>query len=565
MAKLIQIALVGVHLFLSAKGATANNFARSQQSIDYASFLNEAFVAVGNAQDGRLWDYSKGSTSETKLYPTASAIKWVTSVVLLRLVHEGTMSLDDSPGQYLSYWEDEDNDITLRMLLSFTAGFRCRPLSLEVPCVYSPFSSIEACAENVYTNAGILLDEPGTTYFYGPCHMLTAAAMAQEATGQSWQEIFDTQVGTDLGMTSTVYKNNANVAGGAEFSGNDLEVFLRAMLSRDTDFLSAELWEEMVRDQTSTPVTFSYTPVPDKYPFHYGLGVWRECLADEFDASCEEVNVVSTTGSFGVSGWVDYENGIYGLIMTNLDLGGAQDVIEYSIEDLRPKILADLSAPTSEAGRRFCFSSENTVTVLDRGLVAMRDLKVGDMVHTKNGLFERVYSFGHLNHHVLVNYLQLHVSTRTDPLELTKDHLVFVKDSISSSAIAVPASNIRVGDVLLSSSSKAEGLVVVKIETIVRKGFYAPFTQSGVIDVNGVLASNYVAPQENSSFLRIGGYTTTVSNHWLFHLVLTPYRMLCGQAWSRRLCEIEEDRQGDVPVLLQYPFQVMEWFMMESR
>ena len=66
------------------------------------------------------------STGLDAAIPVASAAKWVSGTVVLRLVQEGTMRLDDRVQRYLPSWgvnsADGRGNITLRHLLTFTSG-----------------------------------------------------------------------------------------------------------------------------------------------------------------------------------------------------------------------------------------------------------------------------------------------------------------------------------------------------------------------------------------------------------------------------------------------------------
>jgi hypothetical protein len=53
-----------------------------------------------------------------------------------------------------------------------------------------------------------------------------------------------------------------------------------------------------------------------------------------------------------------------------------------------------------------CFSGQNTVDVLDRGLISMDRLRIGDFVRTSNGDFSQVYSFGHLDRDMKAAYFK---------------------------------------------------------------------------------------------------------------------------------------------------------------
>jgi hypothetical protein len=91
----------------------------------------------------------------------------------------------------------------------------------------------------------------------------------------------------------------------------------------------------------------------------------------------------------------------------------------------------------------FCFSAGNAVEVQGKGLVSMDSLQVGDYVRAGENRFSRVYSFIHLDRDIeAVEYLQIYADGLESPLEISTDHMVFVKRA------PVRASQIKVGDML---------------------------------------------------------------------------------------------------------------------
>jgi hypothetical protein len=131
-----------------------------------------------------------------------------------------------------------------------------------------------------------------------------------------------------------------------------------------------------------------------------------------------------------------------------------------------------------------CFSAHNKVEVLGKGMIDMKSLNIGDFARVKNGEFSQVYSFGHLDQHMLAEFLQISFTNDSNiPLEITADHMVFL-----SSGEVVRASQIQVGDILSGKRS-----AVQQIQIAQRRGVYAPVTYSGDIVVSGVVASSYVA------------------------------------------------------------------------
>jgi hypothetical protein len=162
-----------------------------------------------------------------------------------------------------------------------------------------------------------------------------------------------------------------------------------------------------------------------------------------------------------------------------------------------------------------------TVELRDGSSIDMRDLKVGAIVKVgTNDAYSRVYAFGHRDEHMLGHYLRMTLQDGRF-VELSPDHLIFVRER------AVPASMIQVGDELVDG--KTSSCVEVRsIKKISRQGAYAPFTTTGSIVVNGILASTYVSLQENSTNLVLfhGHFDTGISHHLLAHSFLTVCRWI---------------------------------------
>jgi hypothetical protein len=164
-----------------------------------------------------------------------------------------------------------------------------------------------------------------------------------------------------------------------------------------------------------------------------------------------------------------------------------------------------------------CFAGSNLVHVVDHGPVRMEDLKVGDMVHVGKGLYEPVYSFGHVAPTTYATFVRLHTAKST--LLLTNDHMVFTKRHKS-----VPASALQVGDFVIDDSGME--VRIEMIQTVRERGLYAPFTPSGKIVVNNILVSSYVALlDEKDLTLSLG--RMTLSHHWLSHAAVFPHRLVC--------------------------------------
>jgi Hint module len=167
-----------------------------------------------------------------------------------------------------------------------------------------------------------------------------------------------------------------------------------------------------------------------------------------------------------------------------------------------------------------CFSGANTLEVHQKGLVTMDALKIGDYVKVGNNEYSRVISFGHLDRESQATFLQIK-TLRSSMLEISDEHLLYLQGTV-----AIQAKTVQVGDVL------ANGDEVVSIATVIRRGMYAPATESGKLLVSGVLASSYVSLLDVSPTV----------NDWLSHAFYAPLRLACRIDFA--ICERETYTDG---------------------
>ena len=281
-----------------------------------ASAFTDVLVLIGDDQ-GRLLARSKGMFDEDQVESIASATKMLTGVIITRMVEDGQLSFDDQPQEYLSYWTDNGGDprseVTLRQLLAFTSGLNYPPGTAG--CINDPFTTIQACAQEFYERG--LGSRPGEGFYYGPGHMQVAAAMAEEATGESWASLTQTYLLDPLGISETEYRTpsraNPRISGGGISSAEEYEAILVGIL----DGTLINDLDAFVEDQTAD-VAFLSVPVAaevDDRNWHYARGFWIECDT-AFNAACADNPTISSTGAFGWTPWIDFESGYYGVIAT---------------------------------------------------------------------------------------------------------------------------------------------------------------------------------------------------------------------------------------------------------
>jgi len=220
-----------------------------------------------------------------------------------------------------------------------------------------------------------------------------------------------------------------------------------------------------------------------------------------------------------------------------------------------PSTSPSMAPSNNNGGFDICFSGRNQVTIKGKGQVDMKDLHIGDMVLVDNNdKFERVYSFGHFHDVSETKYLQIFTKASSRPLEVSGNHMVFVEGQQS-----VPAWSLEVGNRLMVVHDDDDDFrlrEVVAIKTIMRKGSYAPFTQSGTIVVNEILASCFVAFQGKASRLSVGFIATPLSYQWLAHTFEAPHRISCVVGF----CDETYTREG-VSRWVYLPLRFSRWML----
>mmetsp|Transcript_12355 Transcript_12355/g.18987 ORF Transcript_12355/g.18987 Transcript_12355/m.18987 type:complete len:1001 (+) Transcript_12355:197-3199(+) len=211
-------------------------------------------------------------------------------------------------------------------------------------------------------------------------------------------------------------------------------------------------------------------------------------------------------------------------------------------------------AKNCNAKNFFCFPGDATVEVMGGTTKRMDELRVGDYVLTgnKNGQYERIYSFGHKSADRTGDYLELTTSS-SKKLTLSAQHLVYERDQGF-----IPASAIKIGHTVILIQNQEEQeqeeeeemeATVTRIRTVSgKKGMYAPFTSSGTVVVNGILASSFIdIPQ--MSFVK--------NSQWVARTGEFPHRIWCNTLVD---CSSETyDENGVNYVWGRLPLQFLEW------
>jgi CubicO group peptidase (beta-lactamase class C family) len=287
----------------------------------------------------------------------ASASKWLSALVIARLVERGTMRWDDPVGAYFPQVAADKTGITLEQLFSHTSGLP----SADNSCLSNPLFTLATCAERILQSS--LIGTPGRVFAYGGNSMQVAGRMAEIATGKTWDDLMIAElvvplglVATDFATSSTApgYVRNANprIAGGARSTLDDYGQVVDMVLARGCldggfpdacpehrRYLARATLDGMALDRT-VGTTILSTPFPGA---GYGIGQWIE-NADGVHPQTA-LPILSSPGAFGLTPWVDHVNGTAGVLLVEDSLSALNaDIV---------RIRAQINATTAATrGRR---------------------------------------------------------------------------------------------------------------------------------------------------------------------------------------------------------------------
>jgi len=289
-------------------------------------FYPGAALIMGRGQQILLERYFGRYGTETEVF-IASAGKWLAAATIAAVVDQGVLSWGDAVARWLPEFSGEAGEATLRQLLSHTSGF-----AEQLPAGRRS-DDYPTLTQSVAQIVGLpLRDRPGSRFRYGGLSMQVAGRMAELATGQSFEALFQRWLAQPLGLRHTRFTpvdagpgHSPMLAGGARSSARDYARFLAMIAAHGAwegqQVLSPAAIEEMQRDQVGEavlePGEFVERARGARHTGVYGLGLWRECVDREGRATR-----VSSPSWAGTYPWIDAERDIYGVLLAHVDLDG---------------------------------------------------------------------------------------------------------------------------------------------------------------------------------------------------------------------------------------------------
>lgn len=139
------------------------------------------------------------------VFQSGSMGKQFTATAVMMLVEEGKIGLDDPIAKYFEGAPESWNDVTIRELLSHTAGFTDYPKNFDFRRDYTE-------AQLLKIVEGIpLAFPPGTKWSYSNLGYLTLGVLIHRVTGKFYGDFLQERIFQPLGMSTTRIISEADI------------------------------------------------------------------------------------------------------------------------------------------------------------------------------------------------------------------------------------------------------------------------------------------------------------------------------------------------------------------
>jgi len=196
-------------------------------------------------------------------------------------------------------------------------------------------------------------------------------------------------------------------------------------------------------------------------------------------------------------------------------------------------------------GIDICFPGDSTVKMEDGTVKRMDELRLGDSIlsavaATGELRFSPIKWFLHVDRNA--NETFVHISHEHGIVTLSPNHLLFVSKAETQGLGGLPmeiiAAQVREGDYVWSHKSNAlVASQVTMVETVTRRGIYAPVTEEGTLVVDGTLASAFVGVPVDRSGNNEGRSVFFSGQHakgaWICRVLSSLFTMLTAPEVSR--------------------------------
>lgn len=183
--------------------STIEGIAGERKLVGIAAKVMVGDVVIAQAETGFRTKEETDPLRASDLFHVGSIGKSMSATAIATLVEDGVIGWDDTLSQHLhdvpmdAAWRD----VALHQLLTHTASVPRAPLSAMINSVSEPVRLHEIRRETAATLlANPPTTEPGSAFAYSNEGFMLASVMAEEATGDSWEDIIQARVASPLGL-----------------------------------------------------------------------------------------------------------------------------------------------------------------------------------------------------------------------------------------------------------------------------------------------------------------------------------------------------------------------------
>lgn len=174
----------------------------------------EASVSIVHKTHGLILQRYYGGMDPNHPFVLASLSKTMVAGILLKLEQDGLLEFDGPIDKY-GFARGDGVPVTPAQLVSNLSGLRCsmnHTPDQKWMCLFFPDDDLESCAKKLWAwhQEDQLFSPPDTNFCYGGAQWQIAGAVAQIASGRSWQELFDETYTRPCGLENSGFSNHFN-------------------------------------------------------------------------------------------------------------------------------------------------------------------------------------------------------------------------------------------------------------------------------------------------------------------------------------------------------------------
>jgi CubicO group peptidase (beta-lactamase class C family) len=252
--------------------------------------------------DTLVYKRELGEFDSRTLAPIASASKWFTAALIMKLVEEEKISLDDKVGKYIPIFDTYGKSyITIRHCLTHFTGIQTDGKLFEKKKFFSLEDEVTSYAKKeIQTN-------PGTEFRYSDVGLNIAGRIAEIVSKKKFDMLIKQKLFNPLSMRKTTFGqldgSALNPSNGAQSTADEYLQFLKMLLNNGKhngqQFLSEESVTELRKIYT-TSATIQPGPRTTE-GLGYALGSW--VIDEGKDGEATALASAAISGTWPMVNW----------------------------------------------------------------------------------------------------------------------------------------------------------------------------------------------------------------------------------------------------------------------